>query len=106
MGDFVYIKLQSYKQTSVAKGECHKLSAMYFGPYPIEEKIGRVAYRVRLPEGVKIHNVFHISQLKKKPVVNFDRQLVKRFNRVNVKVLVYWSHSSPEDAFWKFYDDL
>ena len=63
IGDFVYIKLQPYKQNSVAYRSCHKLSDKYFEPYPVKEKIEQVAYRVKLPVGVKVHNVFHISQL-------------------------------------------
>ena len=38
-----------------------KLYAKYFGPYPIVDKVGPVAYKVGLPEGAKIH---HVSQLK------------------------------------------
>jgi hypothetical protein len=39
---------------------------MIRGSYPILERFGSLAYRVELPSSlVSIHNVFHVSQLKK-----------------------------------------
>ena len=43
-----------------------KLSPRYMGPYEIVERIGKVAYRLRLPpELARIHDVFHVSMLRK-----------------------------------------
>ena len=43
-----------------------KLNARYIGPFRIVERIGPVAYRLELPlELSRIHNVFHVSMLRK-----------------------------------------
>ena len=43
-----------------------KLSPVFIGPYEVIEKVGPVAYRLALPlELEKIHNVFHVSMLRR-----------------------------------------
>ena len=47
-------------------GKKGKLSPMFIGPYEILERIGPVAYHLALPlELAKLHNVFHISMLRR-----------------------------------------
>ena len=65
VGDQVYLQVSPTRgvQRFGIKG---KLSPRYIGPYEIIEECGPVAYRLRLPSQlIAIHDVFHISQLKK-----------------------------------------
>ena len=43
----------------------NKLKPRYIGPYEVTEAIGTAAYRLKLPTNMRIHDVFHISKLKK-----------------------------------------
>ena len=42
-----------------------KLQKRFVGPFEITEKIGSQAYRVKLPDTWTMHDVFHVSLLKK-----------------------------------------
>nr|GEX07256.1 putative reverse transcriptase domain-containing protein [Tanacetum cinerariifolium] len=47
-------------------GKRGKLNSRYIGPFKILNKIGRVAYKLELPEELSnVHNTFHVSNLKK-----------------------------------------
>jgi hypothetical protein len=65
VGDHVYLRVSPTRgiQRFGVKG---KLAPRYVGPYEIIDECGPVAYRLRLPSRLAaIHDVFHISQLKK-----------------------------------------
>jgi hypothetical protein len=63
--DYVYLKVSPMKGVSRfdVKG---KLAPRYIGLFPILKRCGPVAYRLQLPETLSaVHNLFHVSQLKK-----------------------------------------
>ena len=55
VGDLVWLKLQPYRQHSVARPISAKLSRRFYGPFEVLARVGPVAYRLRLPEGSRIH---------------------------------------------------
>jgi hypothetical protein len=65
VGDWVFVRLQPYKQLSLKQYWKNKLAPKFYGPYKINRKISHVTYQLDLPDKIRIHNVFHISCLKK-----------------------------------------
>jgi hypothetical protein len=64
-GDHVYLKVSPMKGVNHF-GVKGKLTPRYNGPFPIIDRCGQVAYHLKLPEQLSgVHNVFHVSQLKK-----------------------------------------
>ncbi|WVZ83251.1 hypothetical protein U9M48_030418 [Paspalum notatum var. saurae] len=65
VGDHVLLKVSPTKGI-VRFGTKGKLSPRYIGPFTIVARIGKLAYRLELPESMKgVHNVFHVSMLRK-----------------------------------------
>jgi hypothetical protein len=123
-GDMVYLKLQPYRLAPLGLRTSLKLQSKFYGPFHVLDKVGNVAYHLQLPPSVKIHPVFHVSQLKKHlgpaalpspdlPLVNEHRMIktdlvtvlqtrqVPRNNLPVVQWLVQWENLTPEDATWE-----
>jgi hypothetical protein len=64
VGDHVFLKVKT-NMTSLKLRSCAKLGARFCGPFEILERIGPVAYMIAFPASMSIHNVFHVSFLKK-----------------------------------------
>ncbi|GJW12657.1 hypothetical protein Tco_1578484 [Tanacetum coccineum] len=65
VGDRVLLEVSPWKGV-VRLGNKGKLAPRYVGPFEILERIGLVAYRLRLPEELNsVHDTFHVSNLKK-----------------------------------------
>ncbi|GAU50456.1 hypothetical protein TSUD_373220 [Trifolium subterraneum] len=122
-GEWVFVKLRAHRQKSVINRINAKLAAKYYGPYPIIERIGAVAYKLKLPEGSRVHPVFHVSLLKK-AVGNYheDKELpdlleeqieiyepeavlairkVKQQGEEVKQLLIHWKGKTMEEATWE-----
>ena len=58
LADWVFVRLQPYKQLSLKQQGKNKVAPKFYGPYQIIRKISNIAYELKLPETSRIHNVF------------------------------------------------
>jgi hypothetical protein len=130
VGDFVYLKV------SPMRGLCRfkirgKLTPRFIGPFKIMEKRGEVAYQLELPPQLSVvHNVFHVSQLKRClhvpeeqiPMEDLDAKEDLSYQDYHVLILetservsqnkrikmckVQWSHHTKEEATWEREEEL
>nr|CAH66284.1 OSIGBa0161P06.1 [Oryza sativa] len=129
-GDYVYLRVTPLRGVHrfQTKG---KLAPRFVGPFKIVSRRGEVAYQLELPPSMAgIHDVFHVSQLKKclrvpteeadpdrielqedltyveKPVRILEVSERKTRNRVIRFCKVQWSNHSEEEATWEREDEL
>jgi hypothetical protein len=130
VGDFVYLKVLLIRRVR-RFGVKGKLAPHYIGLYQILARRKEVDYKLSLPENLSVvHDVFHVSQLKKclrvpeehLPVEGLEAQedltyiekptqIIETADRVTrrktIKMCkVRWGHHSKEEATWEREDDL
>jgi hypothetical protein len=95
----VFLRLQPYRQSSLKKSGAEKLKPRFYGPYRIMRRVGEVAYELELPKERKIHNVFHVSCLKKAvgQFINTSEDLPP----LDEEGLIRWRGLPLEDATWE-----
>ena len=120
----VYLRLQLYQQLSLKQKGAEKLKPRFYVPYRVIRRIGQVAYELELPQGSKIHNIFHVSCLKKalgqqvtvtnelppmddeghlvlQPEAIIDTRERQLQSRILQEFLVRWKNLLDEDATWE-----
>jgi hypothetical protein len=120
VGDFVYLKVSPLRGTHRFKVK-GKLAPRYVGPFKIVDRKGEVAYQLELPPRLSdVHDVFHVSQLKKclrvlelpmeeldlggdltyseRPIKILDTVEQVTRNKVIKMCKVQWSHHTKDEA--------
>eukprot|EP00253_Pinus_taeda_P029666 PITA_29666 len=124
VGEHVYIRIRARKST-LQWNACAKLAPRFCGPFQILARVGPVAYQLALPSHIRVHNVFHVSVLKKyvydprhiiswqdiqvepegeflvEPVNILDQRRVELRRKVISQVKVQWQHFGPEETTWE-----
>ncbi|GJW95821.1 putative reverse transcriptase domain-containing protein, partial [Tanacetum coccineum] len=128
VGDRVMLKVSHWKGV-IHFGKKGKLAPRYVGPFEILERIGLVAYRLRLTEELsKVHDTFHVSNLKKclanaslhvpldeikvdktlhfveEPVEIMDREVKSLKRSKIVLVKVHWNSKRGPEFTWEHKD--
>jgi hypothetical protein len=126
----VYLKVSPMKGVT-RFGVKGKLAPRYIGLFPILERCGLVAYRLQVPETLSaVHNVFHVSQLKKclwvpdrtidvtdvtlEPDLTYSEhpiQVLDQKDRITRRRVlkfykIHWNQHTEDEATWETQDFL
>ncbi|SPC66388.1 related to Gag-pol polyprotein [Ustilago sp. UG-2017b] len=123
VGDMVYINRRNWK----TRRPTPKLDTRFAGPYPVQERVGRRAYRITLPANLRVHDVFHVSMLEpartsslaqqaEQPTIpslpdedlDFEVEALidKRSHNGNTEYKVLWRGYSEKAASWEPVENL
>ncbi|KAD4178201.1 hypothetical protein E3N88_26792 [Mikania micrantha] len=106
-GDYVFLRLQPYRQKTLAKRRFEKLSPRFFGPYKVKRVVGPVAYELELPSNARIHPIFHVSLLKQAHgFIPSDSPAPLPITKDFEELLISWSNRPIEEATWECHDLL
>jgi hypothetical protein len=129
VGEHVLLKVKP-KKSSLKLDSCTNISSRFNGPFEILDIIGLVAHMIALPASMNVHNVFHVSLIKKyvhdpnhvidchliqvetegdfqvQPVCIFEKKVKMPLNRVIEMVKVQWTCYSHGDATWEHEDAM
>jgi transposase InsO family protein len=123
-GQWVWLRLLHRPVASLQVTGRGKLGPKFFGPYQVLQRVGDVAYKLSLPAGARIHDVFHVGLLKPfhgdppeqlpvlpplqngRVLVAPEKVLKGRIARGRQQLLVRWKGAPAAESAWVELEDF